>query len=71
MIPDKRAWGYLSVTFYKRQTWKPYIAKAEAKARRKPAVLRKLAGDTWEVSEKILLTVYQGTVIIIVMILFL
>ena len=37
-------------------------AKAEAKARRRLAILHKLAGTTWEASKKILKTVYQGTV---------
>ena len=53
---------YLGVTFDRRQTWKTHIARAEAKARRKLAILRKLAGTTWGASEKILKTVYQGTV---------
>ncbi|KAK7101783.1 hypothetical protein V1264_020112 [Littorina saxatilis] len=37
---------YLGVTFDRRQTWKPHIAQAETKARRKLAILRKLAGTT-------------------------
>ena len=53
---------YLGITFDKRQTWKQHIAKTEAKARRRLAILRKLAGTTWGASEKILKTVYQGTV---------
>ena len=53
---------YLGVTFDRRQTWKPHIARAEAKARRKLAILRKLAGTTWGANERILKTVYQGTV---------
>ena len=43
---------YLGVTFDKRQTWKPHIVKAEAKARRRLAILRKLAGTTWGASQK-------------------
>ena len=35
---------YLGITFDKRQTWKTHISRAEAKARRKLALLRKLAG---------------------------
>ena len=50
---------YLGITFDKRQTWKQHIAKAEARTRRRLAILRKLA---WGASEKILKTVYQGTV---------
>ncbi|KAK7101835.1 hypothetical protein V1264_020159 [Littorina saxatilis] len=53
---------YLGVTFDRRQTWKPHIAQAETKARRKLAILRKLAGTTWGANEKILKTVYQGTI---------
>jgi ribonuclease HI len=53
---------YLGVTFDKRQTWKPHLMKAEGKARRKLAMMRKLAGTTWGANEHILKTVYQGTV---------
>jgi len=53
---------YLGVTFDKRMTWKPHIAQAESKARRKLAILRKLAGTAWGANENILKTVYQGTV---------
>ena len=53
---------YLGVTFDKRLTWKSHISKAKAKARHKIAILCKLAGTTWGASEKILKTVYQGTV---------
>ena len=38
---------YLGITFDKRQTLKQHIAKAEAKARCRLAILRKLAGTTW------------------------
>ena len=61
MKEDEEA-TYLGITFDKRQTWKQHIAKVEAKARSRPAILRKLAGTTWGVSEKILRTVYHGTV---------
>ncbi|XP_052257940.1 uncharacterized protein LOC127862720 [Dreissena polymorpha] len=53
---------YLGVTFDKRQTWKPHLMKAEGRARRKLAMMRKLAGTTWGANEHILKTVYQGTV---------
>ena len=53
---------YIGVTFDKRQTWKQHIAKVEAKARRRLAILRKLACTTWGASEKILKTVYHRTV---------
>ena len=45
---------YLGITFDRSQTWKQHIAKAEAKARRRLAILRKLAGTTWGASEKLL-----------------
>ena len=38
---------YLGVTFDKRQTWRHHINSTEAKARRKLALLRKLAGTQW------------------------
>ncbi|KAK7087559.1 hypothetical protein V1264_021593 [Littorina saxatilis] len=53
---------YLGVTFDKRLTWKPQIQKAENKARRKLAIMRKLAGTNWGASEKTLKTLYEGTV---------
>ena len=53
---------YLGVTFDKRQTWKPHLQEAETRARRKLALMRKLAGSTWGADEKTLRTVYEGTV---------
>ena len=53
---------YLGVTFDKKQTWKPHIQTAETKAKRKLAILRKLAGTTWGANEKTLRTVYEGTI---------
>ena len=53
---------YLGVTFDKRMTWKSHINQAEGKARRKLNILRKLAGTTWGATDKILKSVYQGTV---------
>ncbi|KAK7093030.1 hypothetical protein V1264_008689 [Littorina saxatilis] len=53
---------YLGVTFDKKMTWKPHINQAEGKARRKLNILRKLAGTTWGATDKILKSVYQGTV---------
>ena len=53
---------YLGVTLDKRLTWKQHIVAAEAKARRKLNIMRKLAGTHWGANEKILKTVYQGTV---------
>ncbi|OOY33764.1 hypothetical protein BOV88_13545 [Solemya velum gill symbiont] len=53
---------YLGVTFDKRMTWKQHITSAEAKARRKLNIMRKLAGTKWGANEKILKSVYQGNV---------
>ena len=53
---------YLGVTFDRKQTWKPYLQEGETRARRKLALMRKLAGSTWGANEKTLRTVYEGTV---------
>ena len=53
---------YLGITFDKRQTWKTHISSAEAKARRKLALLRKLAGTQWGAAETVLRNVYIGTI---------
>jgi hypothetical protein len=53
---------YLGVNFDKRMTWKQHITSAEAKAKRKMNIMRKLPGTKWHVSEKILKSVYQGNV---------
>jgi len=53
---------YLGVTFDKKQTWRPHIQKAETKARKKLAILRKLAGTSWGANQQILKRVYQGTI---------
>lgn len=53
---------YLGVTFDKRLTWKQHITTAEAKARRKLNIMRKLAGTNWGANEKVLKSVYQGNV---------
>ena len=50
---------YLGVTFDGRLTWRPQISKAETKARRKLAIMRKLSGTTWGASADILKKVYQ------------
>ena len=42
---------YLRVTFDKRQTWRYHINCAQAKARRKLALLRKLVGTQWGAAE--------------------
>jgi hypothetical protein len=43
-------------------TWKQHITSAEAKARRKMNIMRKLAGTKWGANENILKSVYQGNV---------
>ena len=53
---------YLGVTFDKRLTWKQHVQSAEAKARRKLNIMRKLAGTEWGANENILKNVYQGSV---------
>ena len=53
---------YLGVTIDRRQTWKPHICNAETKARRKLALLRKIAGTQWGADELVLKNVYIGTI---------
>ena len=53
---------HLGITFPKRHTWKTHISRAEAKARRKLALLRKLAGTQWDAPETVLRNVYIGTI---------
>ena len=53
---------YLGVTYDKHLTWKVQITNAEAKARKKLSIMRKLAGTNWGANEKILKQVYQGNV---------
>ena len=53
---------YLGITFDKRQTWKTHISRSEAKARRKFALLRKLAGTQWGAAETVLRNIYIGTI---------
>lgn len=38
---------YLGVTFDKRLTWKPHIARVEKRARQRLAIIQKLAGTKW------------------------
>ena len=53
---------YLGITYDKRLTWSQHISGAEAKARRKLHIMRKLAGTQWGCSAEVLKQVYQGTV---------
>ena len=54
---------YLGITFDKIQTWKTHISEAEAKARRKLALLRKLAGTQWGAAETVLRNGYIRTIL--------
>jgi hypothetical protein len=47
---------YLGVTFDKRMIWKQHITSAEAKARRKMNIMRKLAGTKWSSTKQTLST---------------
>ena len=53
---------YLGVAFDRWQTWKPHLARAEAKARKKLTIVRKLAGTDWGANEQILKRAYEGAV---------
>ena len=53
---------YLDITFDKRQTWKTHISRAEVRARREYALLRKLAGTQWGAAGTVLRNVYIGTI---------
>ena len=53
---------YLGVTFDKRQTWRYHINCAQAKARRKLALLRKLAGTQCGAAETVLKNVCIGSI---------
>ena len=53
---------FLGITLDQRLSWKPHIQKTEAKARRKLAIMRKLAGTSWGANSNTLKTVYQGAV---------
>ena len=53
---------YLGVTFDKIQTWIQHIDGAQAKARRKLALLRKLSGTQWGAAETVLKNAYIGAI---------
>ena len=52
----------LELTCDKRHTWTTYISRAQATARRKFALLRKLAGIQGGAAETFLKNVYIGTI---------
>ena len=53
---------YLGLTFDRRKTWTPHICNAETTARRKLALLRKIASTQWGAAEAVLKNVYIGTI---------
>ncbi|RUS91759.1 hypothetical protein EGW08_000467 [Elysia chlorotica] len=53
---------YLGVTFDKRLTWKEQTEKAEARAKARLAIMKKLAGTQWGANARILKTMYTGRV---------
>jgi len=53
---------YLGITFDRRLTWKPQTEKAEARAKVRLALMKKLAGTTWGADARILKRLYTGRV---------
>ncbi|RUS82318.1 hypothetical protein EGW08_009908 [Elysia chlorotica] len=53
---------YLGVTFDKRLTWKEQTEKAEARAKARLAIMKKLSGTQWGANARILKTMYTGRV---------
>ena len=62
-VPQVETPTFLGVTLDTRLTWKPHTeADEEAKATRKLAIMKKLAGTTWWANSNILKQVYTGAV---------
>ena len=61
-VPQVETPKFLGVTLYTRLTWKPHLEAVEAKATRKLAIMKKLAGTTWGANSNILKQVYTGAV---------
>ena len=61
-VPQVETPTFLGVTLDTRLTWKPHLEAVEAKATRKLAIMKKLAGTTWGASSDILKQVYTGAV---------
>ena len=61
-VPQVETPTFLGVTLDTRLTWKPHLEAAEAKATRKLAIMKKLAGTAWGASSYILKQVYTGAV---------
>ena len=61
-VPQVETPTFLGVTLDTRLTWKPHFEAVEAKAARKLAIMKKLAGTTWGANSDILKQVYTGAV---------
>ena len=61
-VPQVETPTFLGVTLDTRLTWKPHLEAVEAKAIRKLAIMKKLAGTTWGANSDILKQVYTGAV---------
>ena len=61
-VPQVETPTFLGVTLDTRLTWKPHLEAVEAKATRKLAIMKKLAGTTWGANSDILKQVYTGAV---------
>ena len=61
-VPQVETPTFLGVTLDTRLTWKPHLEAVEAKATRKLAIMKKLAGTTWGTNSDILKQVYTGAV---------
>ena len=55
-VPQAETPTFLGVTLDTRLTWKPHLEAVEAKATRKLAIMKKLAGTTWGANSDILKT---------------
>ena len=61
-VPQAETPTFLGVSLNTRLTWKPHLEAVEAKATRKLAIMKKLAGTTWGANSAILKQVYTGAV---------
>ena len=61
-VPQVETPTFLGVTLDTRLMWKPHLEAVEAKATRKLAIMKKLAGTTWGANSDILKQVYIGAV---------
>ena len=59
-IPQENTPTFLGVQLDKRLTWGPHIAATKARAIRRLALMKKLAGTTWGANSAILKRVYTG-----------